>query len=207
MKRLHSLFNQSYGKMLDILLDYCMSGNVRSFPLFGKVFANYMASWDAPENYDAPLISGILNGRISRDIVHYQALMKIITDNLDSAKALVSELAQELFKDLEGGPSPPFYDWVKYQQLLVQSMSLAVKHDSVTVSADLNRAALAEYMGENVADDGENTTLQLELRPEYREAPFDVFVLRISYGSVDTLRLLQYPASTSTGTAALQEVG
>ena len=206
MTRLHAVCGLSYGEMFDVLLDYCIDGKIRSFPLFSQVFANYMASWDSAGNYDAPLISGILEGSIPRDTVHYQALMKVLANDPEAATALVDELTQELFQAVEAGPLPDFQDWLEYQQLLVEAISRVVQHGAIDLQTGLDRTRLAEYLGEEVPADAGSTKTRLEIRPEYRNAPFDVFVFRISYGSVDTLRLLRNATTTPSEMLELQKI-
>lgn len=188
MRRLHAVHGLGYPEMLERLVLYCMQGRVRSHDLFRRIFLSYVGSWDSPENFDAPLIEGILVRERKFGDTHYRALMKVTIEDENGAGALISEFAEILCEGIDEQHAAEINRWVEYQKLLVQALSQAASGRLGQIRTHLESDMLTEYAGYSIAHD-EGHRRQLRVRIDYKSVSLDALAFRVAYGTIDTLEM------------------
>lgn len=188
LRRFHQVHGLSYRRMLDRLLDYCLAGEIRSNPLFQRVFANLIDSWKSPQAFDLKLLQSIL-GEVSvhHGTPHYQALMRVLVDDAASARLLVEELGSVLLQLV--GPdvdAVEFRGWIEYQQIVIEAVCQAAKGEPGEVRTTLGRSRLQDYAGSGLVIRPGDV---LRVRQVFEGYTFNLFIYYLQYGCIDTLEM------------------
>lgn len=201
MDRFHKVYGLSYNFILDRLLDYCMSGSIKSHEMFRRVFANYMECWDCSEKYDSELIDAVLHHGTSGDFIHLEALIKVAMDDPGSTRALIEELARAIWSGHSQAMPPELPDWIEYQALIVEALRHVSKGQAPSLENHLPVATLEQFAGFTIAVK-RGSSSRLNVRWEYRCGHYDVFIYRLLYGNIDTLQMFEAvnsPSAVSPG--------